>query len=298
MEIVKYGKNTPGTFLENPICNADSPYIIRVKTFIERDICPLHYSENTLEILLCDSLTGEVILEKKKFTLEGKQVFIIPAKCIHTVTIEPCEGLMFLVHLSYEELGKIINLEYFCNQVGLKINSSYFCLQSKELYDKLVKHINMIVENQSNFALRIYALVSFFVTLSAYLPNDETMVSSNNTDVQMKKIIDWTLTNYQGKITSEMAAHYLGFNKTYFCTWFKKNSGMAYLKYLNAVRVEQSCGQMSRSNKTITEIAQDCGYCDESHFIHVFKSIKGMTPADYRKRQKTVCSILNCIGEK
>ena len=40
-----------------------------------------------------------------------------------------------------------------------------------------------------------------------------------------------------------------------------------------------------RSARTITQVAQDCGFVDVSHLIRVFKTARGITPEVWRRRQ-------------
>ena len=38
------------------------------------------------------------------------------------------------------------------------------------------------------------------------------------------------------------------------------------------------------SNKSIGEIAQDCGFFDSSHFSQNFKKEKGVTPTEFKRK--------------
>lgn len=63
---------------------------------------------------------------------------------------------------------------------------------------------------------------------------------------------------------------------------FKEYSGFSPKKYMRLVRFSEACDQYGESNrKSLTEIAHDCGYYDQSHFIKEFKSFSGFHPGDY-----------------
>jgi AraC-like DNA-binding protein len=36
------------------------------------------------------------------------------------------------------------------------------------------------------------------------------------------------------------------------------------------------------TEKSIAEIADECGFCDQSYFTRVFQDLKGMTPKHFR----------------
>ena len=40
---------------------------------------------------------------------------------------------------------------------------------------------------------------------------------------------------------------------------------------------------LKREEMSLTEIAYDCGFADQSHFIRVFKNTVGVTPFSFRK---------------
>jgi AraC-like DNA-binding protein len=55
------------------------------------------------------------------------------------------------------------------------------------------------------------------------------------------------------------------------------------VEYLNTYRIERASGMLLNSGKSVTDIAFSCGFNDLSYFIKTFKSIKGITPAKFRK---------------
>lgn len=58
---------------------------------------------------------------------------------------------------------------------------------------------------------------------------------------------------------------------------FKACTSITIKQYIQLTRVNYA-KQMLLSGKNISEVAQNCGFCDDSHFIHTFRSIVGETP--------------------
>ncbi len=52
-----------------------------------------------------------------------------------------------------------------------------------------------------------------------------------------------------------------------------------------AIRIAHAELLLSRSARTVTLVAQDCGFVDVSHLIRVFKSARGTTPEVWRRLQ-------------
>jgi AraC-like DNA-binding protein len=53
--------------------------------------------------------------------------------------------------------------------------------------------------------------------------------------------------------------------------------------YIRQVKVERSLSALADRTKAISDIALDYGFFDSSHYIKVFKALKGMTPSEFRK---------------
>jgi AraC-like DNA-binding protein len=60
-------------------------------------------------------------------------------------------------------------------------------------------------------------------------------------------------------------------------------------KLVNKInRFQQSLRLIAKNDQTLTGIAYDCGYFDQSHFIRDFKSFTGITPSVYLENTFTV----------
>jgi AraC-like DNA-binding protein len=64
---------------------------------------------------------------------------------------------------------------------------------------------------------------------------------------------------------------------------FKHFSGFSPKLYVRITRFQAALGHYRYKNKSLTEIAYDCGYYDQSHFIHDFRAFSGHHPYAYFK---------------
>lgn len=62
-----------------------------------------------------------------------------------------------------------------------------------------------------------------------------------------------------------------------------------------AIRIGHAELLLSRSERTVTQVAQDCGFVDVSHLIRVFKSRHGTTPEVWRRTQGKPISGINAM---
>jgi AraC-like DNA-binding protein len=61
---------------------------------------------------------------------------------------------------------------------------------------------------------------------------------------------------------------------------FKELAGLSPKLYTRILRFQAATRQYGE-NKSLTDIAYDCGYYDQSHFIHDFKEFSGLHPKAY-----------------
>ena len=62
---------------------------------------------------------------------------------------------------------------------------------------------------------------------------------------------------------------------------------MTPIEYLNAYRISVACEGIRLWNPSMAEVAKWVGFEDEAYFSRVFKSIKGMSPQEYKKSNTT-----------
>lgn len=69
---------------------------------------------------------------------------------------------------------------------------------------------------------------------------------------------------------------------------FQLQVGMTPKQYARLVRVETARLALKQHTETTTRLAVDLGFYDQAHFIREFRSVIGMTPTAYKKRQLPV----------
>lgn len=63
---------------------------------------------------------------------------------------------------------------------------------------------------------------------------------------------------------------------------FKEYAGFSPKRYMRIIRFQSSIDKYERGgNPSLTQIAYDCGYYDQSHFIHDFEEFSGYHPMSY-----------------
>lgn len=108
--------------------------------------------------------------------------------------------------------------------------------------------------------------------------------TSNITAVhQIYKAINYISENYSENISALDCAAKVNMSYSYFSRIFKSITGKSFRTYLTEVRINHADKLMFLSDRSVTEIAMECGFNDVSYFIAQYKAIRGVTPHKYRK---------------
>lgn len=86
---------------------------------------------------------------------------------------------------------------------------------------------------------------------------------------------------HQNVTVSELAAA-THLSSTHFIRRFKLATGLAPHQYLNSCRVERAKELLGRADLTISEVAQQVGFFDQSHLVRHFRHWVGVTPKAFR----------------
>lgn len=88
--------------------------------------------------------------------------------------------------------------------------------------------------------------------------------------------------HYAQPLSLAALADQLGYTPQYLSSLFRKETGMSPNGYIQRLRVERSCRLLAESNRRISEIAQEVGYCDLKHFETIFRRHTNVTPRQFR----------------
>ncbi|MCL2196093.1 MAG: helix-turn-helix domain-containing protein, partial [Treponema sp.] len=87
--------------------------------------------------------------------------------------------------------------------------------------------------------------------------------------------------HYTRKLSLKEIAKASGLSAPYFSTVFKEEMGENLSNYLNRLRVEKAQAMLVTTDLPICDIAQSCGFEDQSWFSKIFKNNTGLTPGKY-----------------
>lgn len=179
---------------------------------------------------------------------------------------------------SYEK-----NLTDLLNQK--MVLKSFFPADQSEINHLILEMLNLLRYKPEGYPLILYGYTFLFFGTLFQNHDYQTELDMRHTKrfQILKNVFTFIEEHYQENVTLSSLASCANMNPSYFCRYFKEFTRRTPMDYLNYYRVEVACEQLSYTNKSITEVAYDCGFSDPSYFIKVFRHYKRMTPTEYLK---------------
>jgi AraC family transcriptional regulator len=101
---------------------------------------------------------------------------------------------------------------------------------------------------------------------------------------QLERVIDYMKANLTQDLSILDLATLTNTSESHFSRSFKQSVGITPYQYLMQQRVERAKQLLKRQAISISDIALDCGFANQTHLTKVFRQMTGMTPKAYQKR--------------
>ena len=109
----------------------------------------------------------------------------------------------------------------------------------------------------------------------------ETLIRQSKSR-RISKVCRYIEENISQKISLSDAAALVNMSDSAFSHFFKKQTSISFITYVNNLRVAKACDLLANTALSASEICYDCGFNNKSNFIRLFTKRKNMTPIEYR----------------
>lgn len=119
------------------------------------------------------------------------------------------------------------------------------------------------------------------VCMSA-LENDNVSIKKEPAD-DIQAVVNFIENNYSNAISIDDMVNNIHVSKYHFIRRFRRAMGITPYSYLTNYRINRSKTLLRTTDKTVSQIAETCGFLDTSNFIAQFKKHTGQKPLQYRR---------------
>jgi AraC-like DNA-binding protein/quercetin dioxygenase-like cupin family protein len=184
-------------------------------------------------------------------------------------------GNEFFKRTEVAQLSKLISKSEFGAQVLNPSKSSINRLIS------LKKKKNL--ERLGDFLLILNELASRKTIKLLSTENVITAASLNESRV-INDVYRYVAENFQKDITFSTAASVANMQKAAFCRYFRRKTKKKFTEFVNETRIMHARKLLAETDKTVIEIAFECGYKNTSYFNRQFRLICNSSPSEFREQ--------------
>lgn len=106
------------------------------------------------------------------------------------------------------------------------------------------------------------------------------------------------LLNDEQEIRLPAAARAVGMSEGAFSRFFRLHTGKTFPEFRNELRIGRASRLLSEEDRSITEIAYQCGFANLSNFNRQFLRLKGRSPREYRQQVREILGAAGTPAEK
>lgn len=114
------------------------------------------------------------------------------------------------------------------------------------------------------------------------LSTQQGYIRNEKSRQRLDEVFDFTIRNFQQRITLEEVASIAHMSVTAFCRYFKKSTQKSYVEFLTEIRIGYACQQLQGTDKPILEICYESGFNSPVNFNKQFYKLKRTTPRQFR----------------
>jgi AraC-like DNA-binding protein len=140
--------------------------------------------------------------------------------------------------------------------------------------------------NHSRLSVKTYLkmiLISLVNYYSNYQSTQQVFARRQMWIQRLQPLFQLLETHFHESISIQDAADTVGMSSSHFRRLFKQVTGQPFTAYLNHFRIAKAQQLLTSTDKSILDISQETGFCDQSYFGLVFRQLVHMTPLQYRK---------------
>lgn len=168
--------------------------------------------------------------------------------------------------------------------IGLTQETPIFTCNQGERLKKYV--FDMLEHNYSNQADSYRLLGMLYLFLSVIAESQKNKIEAPTGNVYVNHAVSYIQNHYSLSLTVEEISDYVGVNRSYLSSLFKKYTGLSPIKYLQNFRITRAEHMLRVTDLSIESIALSCGYQSAEAFHKIFRQLVGMSPKSFRMEHR------------
>jgi len=169
----------------------------------------------------------------------------------------------------------------FIKRANLTQDMPIFSLESNS-----IAHNNFIILNdyiKKDETNELYLTGCIYNILGGLTQGNFNEKLLSRPQVYINRAVNYINANYHLPVTVESVSMFLGIERKYFCSIFKKYMGITPIQYIMKIKATKACEMLKNTSSSVGDIARSVGYDDIFSFSRMFTKFMKISPSKYRK---------------
>ncbi|MCC8168990.1 MAG: AraC family transcriptional regulator [Oscillospiraceae bacterium] len=260
-------------------------FVNRMKRTKPFDMPVLHYHDGYEFFYVIDG-ERDFLLNDTEYRLKKGDALLMKPFELHFSFSSPSEPMSdrYAVNFKPEQLSEILDENEF-KEIDNIMNRRMLHMNAEQ--QRYILRLLTMTDNDnadgSPFAKK--AAKAGIVQLFALLRFTQTVSAESGENNAVLKAIKYINENYRYDITLSDISDFCYLNPSYFCRKFKSVTGITFLQYLSDVRVNNAHRLLTSTDKSIREIADECGFSSLAHMTRLFNKSYNTPPSKINRKR-------------
>lgn len=261
---------------------------------------PVMHNHAYIEMIYVYSGTCIHFVEEQAFTMNRGDLCILAPDAMHAVSANDDDAIIINIMISKKmfdmsfldilKSGKAVK-DFLEHILYNRQVSPYIIFPTKDdpwlqetvlrVYNERKEKDYLYNESVTLYVKQIFIHIIRHYEMMAIVSNPLDNSQENN----IVALMGYININYN-HVTLKQVARFFGYNETYLGQMIQKYTGKTFNTLVTKIQMEHAKKLLEESHLSITEVGNEVGCYDSSHFTRKFKSVYGMTPKDYRNSYK------------
>ncbi len=253
-----------------------------------KNLIGLHF-HNAIELVRCDRGKCSCVIADSELLLSEGEIILVNSKVLHCNQFASDDSVITYMQIDVDKYAQQFvspSERYFYQFLGNRNLTDYKIFSPtssvRRIFDEMEGELE---QERASFESFIKADVQYLIAVMQRegLMLDYNELADKSTLARIMPAVHYAEENYRNKIVLSELCSQINMDKYYFCKLFKKSVGATYSDFVGFLRLANAERLLLSTDKTVFEIAYECGFGTIQYFNRAFKARNGCTPKEYRK---------------
>lgn len=241
-----------------------------------------HEGSDQVILIYCYQGTGYCILNRKKSLIPKDTLLFIPRNTPHIYASSENDPWSILwIHIEGSDINSYFHPQD--NEISLIPISAEKQQRIKLEYEGIFEVLDRGFSRES---LLFSCQVIRHILGLFFLSSSTSRLSLKESGFSLSESIDFMLSHIDSDLTLIQLAKHAGLSQAHYSALFKKNTNSSPIQYFLGLKIQKACIHLDDRNSTIKEISEQLGFGDPFYFSRLFHKVMGLSPTEYRKKQR------------